>query len=158
MVDFDMRESVLEKANDDSKLRVTMESIEAGSKHKGFVTRVERYGVFVKLDHSNISALAHLSECSDSFVKNISDFYDPGDRVKAIVTKVATIGEGEKAAKRIHLGLKASYFEDDEDSDSSEDSDEEGEDDADTDMESVNDDDDSILHRHHRVVTTTMKK
>ena len=112
-VDMDMRESSL---LDQDKLRY--EDIKEGSRYKGVVARVEKYGVFVRFDGSDVSGMAHVSECSDDFVKNLVDLYDPGDPVKALVLKV------DKEQRRISLGLKASYFEGDADSDSEEEFDE----------------------------------
>ncbi len=110
-VDIDMRESSLLDKN-----KLSFADVTEGSKYKGVVTRVERYGVFVRLDASDVTGMAHLSECSDSFVKNLADHYDPGDRVKVLVLKV------DKDQHRISLGLKASYFEDDSCSESDENS------------------------------------
>jgi len=106
-VDLDMRESVL--LEDQNK--VAFEDIKEGEKHRGVVTRIESYGVFVRLENSEVSGLVHLSECSDDYVKNLATMYNPGDLVKVLVLRV------EKDEKRIGLSMKASHFEDDEESD-----------------------------------------
>lgn len=80
MVDLDMRESVLLT----SGKRLTLDDLELNSKYTGVVTRVESYGVFVRIDNSDISGLAHVSECSDTYVKNLFDLYNPGDMVKLL--------------------------------------------------------------------------
>jgi len=103
-IDLDMRESSL---LEDGTL-LTIDDIKEGSKLKGIVSRVERYGVFVKLDNSDLTGMSHLSECSDSFIGNLSDVFDPGDRVKVLIIK--------KDEKKISLGMKASYFVNDADS------------------------------------------
>lgn len=110
VVDLDMRESVLLE----SKPKLQFEEIELQSKHKGTVTRVESYGVFVRLENSNISGLAHMSECSDNYIKNIQDLYDPGDLVKVLVIKK------DDNEKKMGFSLKASHFENDPDSDDEE--------------------------------------
>jgi len=79
-VDIDMRESVLLT----SGKTLTLDDIELKSKYTGVVTRVETYGVFVRIDNSEISGLAHVSECSDTYVKNVFDLYNPGDMVKLL--------------------------------------------------------------------------
>eukprot|EP00986_Skeletonema_menzelii_P013262 scaffold7611_cov145-Skeletonema_menzelii.AAC.2 len=107
-VDFDMRESVLLATGD----RVTMDDIKEFSKYTGVITRVESYGCFCRIDNSDISGLAHVSECSDSFVKNIHDLYNPGDLVKLVVIKI------DKEQGRLGFSLKASNFVDDDDSSS----------------------------------------
>jgi len=106
--DLDMRESSLLE-NDDM---VKFEDLEEGSKVKGTISRVERFGVFVKLDNSHLTGMSHLSECSDKFVEKLEDLFDPGDRVKALILDINT------ETKRISLGLKASYFTSDDDSSS----------------------------------------
>jgi len=118
-VDFDMRESVLLATGD----RVTMDDIKEFSKYTGVITRVESYGCFCRIDNSDISGLAHVSECSDSFVKNIHDLYNPGDLVKLVVIKI------DKEQGRLGFSLKASNFVDDDDS-SSDGSDDDGNDDS----------------------------
>lgn len=80
MVDLDLRESVLLT----SEKRLTLDDIELNAKYTGIITRVESYGVFVRIDNSEISGLAHVSECSDTYVKNLFDLYNPGDMVKLL--------------------------------------------------------------------------
>ena len=106
-VDLDMRESTLLEDED----KIAYDDIKIGEKYKGTVTRVEPYGVFVRLENSEMTGLAHLSECSDNYIKNLTDLYDPGDLVKALVVKK------DEEQNRFGLSLKASHFEDDSDSD-----------------------------------------
>jgi len=113
VVDLDMRESIL--LEEKSKLK--FEDIEKDQKYTGVVTRIESYGVFIRLDNSEVSGLAHLSECSDNYVKSLGALYNPGDLVKVLVVKVL------KDKRQIGLSMKASHFEDDSDSDSDSDSD-----------------------------------
>lgn len=108
-VDMDLRESVLLASGD----RVTMDDVKENLKYTGVITRVESYGVFVRIDNSDISGLAHVSECSDNFIKNIFDLYNPGDFVKV---KVLSLGD-DKDQRRLAFSLKASNFMDDSDSD-----------------------------------------
>ena len=109
MVDMDMRESVLLTSAD----RLSIDDIELNSKHTGVITRVESYGVFVRIDNSDVSGLAHVSECSDSYIKNVFDLYNPGDFVKLVVIEM----DNEK--RRLAFSLKASNFDDSDDDDSS---------------------------------------
>lgn len=104
-VDLNLRESsILEDKN-----KMNFDDIIEGRKYRGIVTRVESFGVFVRLDNSDVSGLAHLSECSDDYIKNLSALYDPGDLVKALVLKV------DPDLKRVALSLKASHFDGDTD-------------------------------------------
>ena len=106
-VDLDMRESTLL----DQTKKLAYDDIKLNSKYKGTITRVESYGVFVQIENSNISGLAHMSECSDSFIKNLGALYDPGDLVKLLVIKK------DDENRKLGFSLKSSHFEDDEDSD-----------------------------------------
>ena len=105
--DLDMRESTLLG----SKKALAFEDVALNEKYKGTVSRIESYGVFVQLENSKASGLVHLSECSDSFVKNLASLYDPGDLVKVLVIKK------DDKEKKLGFSMKASHFEDDEDSD-----------------------------------------
>jgi len=107
VVDMDMRESVLVNSPDE----VTFEDIKIGQKYKGTVSRIEEYGVFVRVQNSNVSGLVHKSECSDKYIKKLSDLYDPGDLVKILVLKK------DDGKKQVGFSMKASHFENDEDSD-----------------------------------------
>lgn len=113
IVDLDLRESVL--LQDQNKL--SFDDIKEGEKYNGVVTRIEAYGVFVRIENSQVSGLSHLSECSDDYIKNLSALYDPGDLVKVMVIKIDTDN------KKIGLSMKASHFEDDSSNDDSIDSD-----------------------------------
>jgi len=118
MIDLDLRESVL--LEDQNKL--TFDEIKEGEKYGGVVTRIESYGVFVRLENSEVSGLVHLSECSDDYIKSLPALYDPGDLVKVLVIKV------DKEEKRIGFSMKASHFEDDESEDDTESDDDSDED------------------------------
>lgn len=108
-VDIDMRESVL---IDTPEKQLSFKDVKIGQKYKGTVSRVEEYGVFVRLQNSDASGLVHKSECSDRYInKKLSDLYDPGDLVKILVLKK----DDEK--KQLGFSMKASHFEHDEDSD-----------------------------------------
>jgi len=109
VVDLDMRESMLVSAPD----KLTFEDIEVGQKYKGTVSRIEDYGVFVKVHNSDVSGLVHKSECSDNFIKSLTDLYDPGDLVKILVLKK------DAAKNQLGFSMKSSHFVDDEDSDDS---------------------------------------
>lgn len=47
----------------------------------GCVTGIEKYGFFVSLD-DYYSGLVHISEISDSFVRNINDYVTIGETIK----------------------------------------------------------------------------
>lgn len=53
----------------------------------GCVTGIERYGIFVNLDNY-YSGLIHISEISNSFVRNIGDYVVIGETIKVRVLDV----------------------------------------------------------------------
>ena len=59
---------------------------EKGKIVTGQVTGIEKYGIFVSLDEF-YSGLIHISEISDGFVKNINDYVDVGETIKAKVVE-----------------------------------------------------------------------
>jgi len=109
-VDLDMRESTLLQ---DQENQLSFEDIKVGEKYKGTVQRVEEYGVFVQIQNSSISGLVHMSECSDTFIKSLEALYVPGDLVKVLVLKK------DEENQKIGFSMKASHFQEDEDSDDS---------------------------------------
>jgi rRNA biogenesis protein RRP5 len=141
MLDIDMRESQLLK--DEGMLK--LEDVKINEKYRGIVSRVEDYGVHVKLEHSEVCGLVHKSECSDGFIKEVKELYDPGDLVKVLVIKV------DMDRRKIGLSMKASHFEGDVDSDddiSLEDSDAEKMDtDEDEDDSDSNSDDENYVSK-----------
>lgn len=54
---------------------------------KANVTDIKPYGAFVSLE-DNYSGLIHISEISDGYVKNITDFINVGDVLNAKIMEV----------------------------------------------------------------------
>ncbi|KAH7476596.1 rRNA biogenesis protein RRP5 [Phytophthora ramorum] len=95
---------------------------------KGTITKVQTYGVFVRIEKSTISGLCHISEVADEKVTQpLDQVFSEGDYVKAKVLKVEN--------RRVSFGLKPSYFENDESSSEEESDDDEEEEEADSDEE-----------------------
>lgn len=55
----------------------------------GNVTGIEKYGIFLLLD-SNVSGLIHISEISNSFVRNINDYAEIGEKIKAKIIEISS--------------------------------------------------------------------
>lgn len=64
-----------------------MAKYEKGKIITGCVTGIENYGIFVTLDEY-YSGLIHISEISNNFVRNISDYVNIGETIKAKVVDV----------------------------------------------------------------------
>lgn len=64
----------------------------------GRVTGIEKYGIFVSLDDYS-SGLIHISEISDSFVRNPADYVNMGENIKAVVI-------GDEDSFHIKLSIK----------------------------------------------------
>ena len=50
----------------------------------GKVTGIENYGIFISLSDST-TGLIHISEISDAYVRNVADYANLGETIKAIV-------------------------------------------------------------------------
>lgn len=60
---------------------MTKDKYQIGNIVTGCVTGIEKYGIFVELDNY-YSGLIHISEISDSFVRNINDYVTIGETIK----------------------------------------------------------------------------
>lgn len=61
-----------------------MNKYEEGEVISGVVTGIEKYGIFLLLD-DNTTGLIHISEISDFFVRNISDYVELNEKIFARV-------------------------------------------------------------------------
>lgn len=66
----------------------------------GCVTGIEKYGIFVSLDEY-YSGLIHISEISDFFVKNPSDYVYIGETIRALV-----IDDSDLESYHVKLSIK----------------------------------------------------
>lgn len=66
---------------------MTKEKYRIGNIVKGCVTGIEKYGIFVSLD-SYYSGLIHISEISESFVRNINDYVEIGETINVKILDV----------------------------------------------------------------------
>ena len=76
-----------------------MKDYKIGDIVKGKVTGVEDYGIFLLVDDS-ITGLIHISEISDGFVKNVADYAEIGEIIKAEVI------EYDEINRRLKLSIK----------------------------------------------------
>lgn len=106
-IGLSLKASVVEK---DFKPLLTIADLKEGQVVAGKVRKVEEYGAFIDIDGSaNVAGLCHRSEMAEKPVPDARKLYNAGDVVKARVLKV------DVKNKKINLGLKPSYFEDDDD-------------------------------------------
>ncbi|PWN27160.1 hypothetical protein BDZ90DRAFT_232714 [Jaminaea rosea] len=125
-----------------------LKDLSKGMKVNGFIRAVQEYGVFVQIEGTQISGLAHKSQLSDhAGTTDPTRAFSVGDRVKALVLDVHKGGEGKRG--KVDFGLKPSYFskedfeEDEEDEDEEdEEEDEKDEDDEDKEMSDADEQDD----------------
>ena len=86
-------------------------SIEVGSKLRGKVTGITKFGAFVELPEG-VTGVVHISEVADNYVKDINDHLKVGDivNVKVInVEKDGKIGLSIKKAKDTQPSQRPSY-------------------------------------------------
>ena len=127
-VELTLKPSLVTGDNSSSKFHLG--NLEAGMHVKGTIASIKAYGVFVKIEDSRLSGLCHVSEMTnDPKLRNTEGVYAVGDYVKARVLKLD--------GTRIALGLKPSYFENDDSSESEESESEESEDEAEVAPEQV---------------------
>lgn len=72
---------------------------EIGTVLDGVIEHITNFGAFVRLDGGQ-KGLVHISEVSREYVKEISDLYKAGDKVKVKVIKV------EESEGKIGLSIK----------------------------------------------------
>ena len=65
---------------------------ELGMVLNGEVTKITNFGAFIKLENNELG-LCHVSELSNTFVKNVSDVLEVGQEVKVKVIKVEGNGK-----------------------------------------------------------------
>ncbi|MGE5417576.1 MAG: S1 RNA-binding domain-containing protein [Acidobacteriota bacterium] len=58
---------------------------------EGVVQGITKFGAFIELG-TGIVGLVHISEIADTYVKDVNDFLQPGDKVRV---KVLSVGEGK---------------------------------------------------------------
>ncbi len=75
-------------------------SIEIGSEVEGKVTGVANFGAFVELPEGK-AGLVHISQVSDTFVKDISKHLNVGDIVKVKVLGMAKEGKYDLSIKQV---------------------------------------------------------
>ncbi len=67
-------------------------TIEVGNIVEGVVTGVAKFGAFVQIS-DELTGLVHISEVSNDFVKEISDYVHEGDKVKVKVLSMDDKGK-----------------------------------------------------------------
>ena len=76
-----------------------MKKYKIGDIVKGKVTGIEDYGIFLLVDE-DVTGLIHISEISDGFVRNVADYADIGEIIKAEVI------EYDEINRRLKLSIR----------------------------------------------------
>lgn len=87
--------------------KLGLADFQVDQKVDAIVRKVEEYGMFLRIDGTNVSGLCHRSELSDDPKADVAvalNGYREGDNVKAKITSI----DVEKG--KIAFGVKASYF------------------------------------------------
>ena len=82
-----------------------MKTFKVGDIVTGIVTGIEDYGIFLSFD-DNQSGLIHISEISDSFVKNVSDYANVNDSITAKVLSIEDGGHYKLSLKELQNSEK----------------------------------------------------
>lgn len=67
---------------------------------KGYVTGIEKYGIFINIDDKKCG-LIHISEISNSFVRNVHDYVKIGELIQARVIEDEKDGQIKLSIKDI---------------------------------------------------------
>lgn len=76
-----------------------METYKRGDIIEGKVTGIENYGIFVSLDNG-VTGLIHISEISNSFVRNVLDYASIGEMIRAVVIDI------DSSTNKLKLSIK----------------------------------------------------
>lgn len=75
----------------------------------GKIRKVEEFGAFIVIDDSaNVSGLCHRSQMAERPISDATKLYKEGDKVKARILEI------DAKKRKISLGLKPSFFEDED--------------------------------------------
>lgn len=76
-----------------------MKDYKIGDIVKGKVTGIEDYGIFLLID-DDVTGLIHISEISEGFVRNVADYAEIGEIIKAEVI------DYDEVNKKLKLSIK----------------------------------------------------
>ena len=109
-----LKKSRVSGESNENENGLKLKDIEKGQKLKGHVKLVKDYGILIEIKNSaGLVGLCHKSEISDKKNTKWQEIFEKGDYVKVIVLNV------DLEKNRLSLGMKPSYFnEDDLESDS----------------------------------------
>ena len=91
----------------DKKSSAGLADFQVDQKVDAIVRKVEDYGIFLKIDGTNVSGLCHKSEIADDKKADVAQAmksFRAGDKLKAKITAIDT------EANKISFGIKPSYF------------------------------------------------
>lgn len=80
-----------------------MSKYNVGELVEGKVTGIEKYGIFLSIDN-NVTGLIHISEISNSFVRNVSDYAKIGDILSAKIIEYDTVNNRMKLSIKDSVG------------------------------------------------------
>ncbi|MCH3965627.1 MAG: S1 domain-containing RNA-binding protein [Clostridium sp.] len=80
-------------------------TLKAGSILEGTVVNITNFGAFVEVDGK--TGLVHISEISDTYVKNIRDYLKEKDKVTVKVISIDDNGKISLSIKQANIGKKS---------------------------------------------------
>ncbi|KAL0900332.1 hypothetical protein Bca101_084293 [Brassica carinata] len=103
-------EVTLKKGNAEPKSEsYDLKQFHVGDVISGSIKRVEPYGLFITIDNTSMVGLCHKSQLSDDRIEDVQARYEAGESVTAKILKL------DEEKQRISLGMKSSYFMNDDD-------------------------------------------
>lgn len=80
-------------------------AIEAGAILEGTIINITNFGAFIEVEGK--TGLVHISEVADSYVKDIRDFLNEGDKIKVKVVRIEPTGKISLSIKQANPDMKA---------------------------------------------------
>lgn len=133
------------KPRKQAESKLTLADFKEGQKVEATVKRVESFGLFLRIDGSDVSGLCHRSEISDNKKQDVSQAlkgFREKDHVRAVITSI------DKEKGKINFSIKASHFADDfGDKDAEEESGDEEEEESEGEEEDEEDEEDDSMEQ-----------
>ncbi len=89
----------------DDPWHIAMDKYSIGTEVDGEIVKIAEFGLFVKIEE-DIEALVHISEISDEKIDDLTEKFNIGDKIKAMVLTL------DPEEKKMGLSIKAAQYED----------------------------------------------
>ncbi|TPX39096.1 hypothetical protein SeLEV6574_g07426 [Synchytrium endobioticum] len=87
-IEMSLKASVVDGSS--TRQNLSLSDLKVGQKLRGTVKAIQPYGIFISIggEGSKLSGLCHVTQVSDTPVKDVSSLYSVGDTVKAVILNI----------------------------------------------------------------------